>query len=72
MMVNWLRKYKVTFPVGRIMTGPEGLSKTWGVQSLPWLILSDRQHIVTAEGFALNELNERIREANHARQYENN
>jgi len=69
MMVNWLRKYKVTFPVGRIMTGPEGLSKTWGVQSLPWLILTDQQHIVTAEGFVLDELNEKIKEANHAKQY---
>lgn len=62
-VVSWLRKYKVTFLVGRVRTGPEGLSKTWGVQSLPWLILTDREHIVTAEGFGLSELNKKIQSA---------
>jgi len=34
----------------------------WGVKSLPWLILSNKQHIVQAEGFALSELDEKIQE----------
>jgi hypothetical protein len=34
----------------------------WGVRSLPWLILTDRKHIVTVEGFGLNELNDEIKE----------
>jgi len=33
----------------------------WGVRSLPWLILTDKEHIVTAEGFSVNELNEQIK-----------
>jgi hypothetical protein len=35
----------------------------WGVKSLPWLILTDRDHLVTAEGFGLNELNDKIIDA---------
>jgi hypothetical protein len=60
MMVNWLGKYKVTFPVGRVKSNPEALSKTWGVQSLPWLILTDNRHIVRAEGFGLPELSNKL------------
>ena len=32
----------------------------WGVRSLPWLILTDKENIVRAEGFSINELDERI------------
>ncbi len=35
----------------------------WGVRSLPWLILTDKEHIVSAEGFALEEMGERIKVA---------
>ena len=31
-----------------------------GDKSLPWLILTDAEHIVTAEGFMSNELDEKI------------
>jgi hypothetical protein len=33
---------------------------SWGIQSLTWLILTDKNHVVTAEGFAVNELDEKI------------
>jgi len=33
---------------------------TWGVCSLPWLILTDSDHTVCAEGFDLAELDEKI------------
>jgi hypothetical protein len=28
----------------------------WGVKSLPWLILTDRKHIVSSDGFTPAEL----------------
>ena len=31
-----------------------------GDKSLPWLILTDKNHVVTAEGFAVSELDEKI------------
>jgi len=32
----------------------------WGVRSLPWLILTDKEHIIQTEGFSINELDEKI------------
>ncbi len=32
----------------------------WGVQSLPWLILTDKQHTIQVEGFSVDELDEQI------------
>jgi hypothetical protein len=32
------------------------------MKSLPWLILTDEQHIVRAEGFNIDELDEKIKE----------
>jgi hypothetical protein len=34
----------------------------WGVRSLPWLILTDTNHIVKIEGFALQEVNEKLKQ----------
>jgi hypothetical protein len=34
----------------------------WGVKSLPWLILTNKQHIVHIEGFNLNELDKKIKQ----------
>ena len=48
------------FPVGMIAAEEEQAKFNWGVKSEPWLILTDKDHIVRAEGFALAELNERV------------
>jgi hypothetical protein len=66
-MIDWLRKNRVAFPVGRVRGAPEALSKTWGVQSLPWLILTDKQRIVVAEGFGIDELDDKIKGATSER-----
>ncbi|MEN6384258.1 MAG: carboxypeptidase regulatory-like domain-containing protein [Phycisphaerales bacterium] len=34
----------------------------WGVKSLPWLIFTDKKHIIQAEGFSVNDLDEKIAE----------
>ena len=48
-------------PVGTIKADIERTLLTWGVRGQPWLILTDRNHTVTAEGFGINELDEKIR-----------
>jgi len=61
---EWVKKNDVPFPLGWI-EGDEGKTRfTWGVKSLPWLILADRKHIVQAEGFAPAELDARIQKIN--------
>ncbi len=57
---EWVKKYNIPFPVGIIQADEEKTRFTWGVRSLPWLILTDKQHAVTAEGFTLTELNEKL------------
>jgi hypothetical protein len=57
---EWIKKYNIPFSVGAIIADIEKTRLAWGVRSLPWLILTDKQHVVTAEGFALDELNEKL------------
>jgi len=47
--------------VGTIQTDEEQMRFTWGVKSFPWLILTDKKHIVVNEGFGLNELEQKIK-----------
>jgi len=60
---EWAKENNIQFPVGMIEADEEKTRFTWGVKSLPWLILTDKKHIVQAEGFAIAELDERIEEA---------
>ena len=62
-LVPWLNQNEIQSLVGVSNESLPELGNTWGVQSLPWLILTDKNHVVVAEGFALNELNEKIRNA---------
>ncbi len=59
---EWLKENDIPFPAGMIRANEEKSRIVWGVRSLPWLILTDKQHVVRAEGFALEELDEKIRE----------
>ncbi len=57
---KWVNNYNIPFAVGMVQGDVEKSRFAWAVRSLPWLILADRKHVVTAEGFGVNELNERI------------
>ena len=59
---EWIKENEITFPVGLIEAEEELTRLNWGVQSLLWLILTDENHVVTAEGFSINELDEKIKE----------
>jgi len=61
---KWLKENKITLPVGQVSQDPEAAErqhKAWGVQALPWLSLTDKKHVVLAEGFGLAELDEKIK-----------
>ncbi len=57
---EWIDQSNVTLPVGRIRGDADATRLAWGVKSLPWLILANDRHVVTAEGFAVAELEERL------------
>jgi protocatechuate 3,4-dioxygenase beta subunit len=58
---DWVKKYKVPFSIGTIEGDDEKTHFAWGVKSLPWLILTDEKHIIQAEGFGLNEIDEKMK-----------
>jgi len=57
---EWTKKRNIPFQVGAITADIEKTRFTWGVRSLPWMILTDKEHIVRAEGFNISELEEKI------------
>ena len=65
---EWVKKNNIAFPVGMIQADEEETRFTWGVKSLPWLILTNSEHVVTAANFNLSELNEQIKGAESEKQ----
>jgi hypothetical protein len=57
---SWIEKNNVPFPAGMIEGEVEQTRINWGVKSLPWFVLTDTEYVVTAEGFSLGELNEKL------------
>jgi hypothetical protein len=58
---QWIQQGSILFPIGTIKGNVERTLFSWGVRSLPWLILTDEQHVVRAEGFGLAELDEKLK-----------
>jgi hypothetical protein len=59
---EWVTRYNIPFVVGVIEGDEEKVRNNCDVRSLPWLILTDWQHIVRFEGFSLEELDEKLGE----------
>lgn len=60
---EWAKKNNIPFPVSMVQADEGKNRYTWGVKSLPWLILTDKKRVVAAEGFAVDELGEKITKA---------
>ncbi|MBP7049452.1 MAG: carboxypeptidase regulatory-like domain-containing protein [Phycisphaerae bacterium] len=57
---TWVKENAIPFPIGTIQGDRDETLSTWSVKSLPWLVLADTNHNVTAEGFALDDLARKI------------
>jgi hypothetical protein len=57
----WKQEAALAFPVGCVKGDAEKARAAWGASALPWLILTDKAHHVTAEGFALEELDAKLK-----------
>ncbi len=67
---EWVKENKIPFTISRAAPEKGKSQSEWGTKSLPWLILTNREHIVTAEGFGLSELNEKITQAGAGSKFE--
>ena len=59
-LAQWLKENKVPFTAAAIAGDINKTKLAWGVASLPHLILTDKKHVVVAEGFGLNELDKQL------------
>ena len=57
---EWVKKSNAPFWVGKVSDDGEKTRFAWGVRSLPWLILTDNNHVVVSQGFGLGDLNNQI------------
>lgn len=57
---DYIRENSISFPVGMIEKDEEKIRFNWGVKALPWLIITDKKQIVTAEGFSVDDLDNHI------------
>jgi protocatechuate 3,4-dioxygenase beta subunit len=57
---EWKNANPPPYPVGRLVKKSSEAKWVTGVESLPWLILTDKEHRVAAEGFALDELDAKL------------
>ncbi|HCO92792.1 MAG TPA: hypothetical protein DIU00_02385, partial [Phycisphaerales bacterium] len=62
MLDDWVKKNNIPFPVGRLGGDEKKIRFNWGIKSLPWLILTDRSHVIHAEGFGFDSLDNMIEE----------
>ena len=58
---QWVKKNNIPFSTGMVQGDDKKARLNWGVKSLPWLILINKEHAVTAEGFSITELEGKIR-----------
>jgi len=65
---EWIKKNNIPFQVGMIESDERKIRFSWGVKSLPWLILTDRSHVIRAEGFGFDSLENMIEEMNNVAQ----
>ncbi|MEJ2647688.1 MAG: redoxin domain-containing protein, partial [Sedimentisphaerales bacterium] len=56
---EWLKENNIVLPTGKVETDEVKTLFNWGVKALPWLILTDQEHVVLDEGFAVSELGEK-------------
>lgn len=57
---EWMQQNAAGLVVGIASDEGNRMRSTWGVRSLPWLILTDARHVVQAEGFGVEELDSLI------------
>jgi hypothetical protein len=65
---EWLEKNRIPLLTETLGDNRAQARQIWGVNVLPWLILTDNRHTVTAEGFTLDELDRKLGEKGNAKQ----
>ena len=57
---EWADNAGIPFPIGMLGDDAQDIRAIWAAKSLPWLILTDKQHTVISEGLALDDLSRQL------------
>lgn len=60
---QWIAQKQTAFHIGSITKDPQATRKKWGVKSLPWLIVTNADHKVVAEGLSVSEFKVKMTES---------
>lgn len=58
---QWSSENNITQLTAMIGEDEKNILESWGVKGLPWLILTDKSQVVQAEGFGVDELDEKLK-----------
>ena len=58
---QWKGSNAFPFPVGQVAEASEQTAWVTGIASLPWLVLTDAHRRIAAEGFALEEIDAKLK-----------
>lgn len=61
---EWLDSCKIPFACGNIEGDAKKVLFRWGVRAQPWLILTGQEGVVSAEGFNIEQLDEKLQTKN--------
>ncbi len=59
---TWLKQNRIATPIHVARDDVATKRSMWAVKALPWLILTDKNHVVRAEGFAIGDLDTVLQE----------
>jgi hypothetical protein len=59
---EWVKDNSIRLPVGIIKGDEKETRISWGVESLPWLILTDSAHVIRSAGFRIDDLKQKVGE----------
>jgi len=57
---EWAKRNDIPFPVGTIQADEKKTRVNWGIRSLPWLVVTNKQHVIQAEGLTPDQLDDVI------------
>jgi protocatechuate 3,4-dioxygenase beta subunit len=57
---KYVKEHNVPFSAGMVQGDAEKVRFAWGVRRLPWLILTDKDHLIVAQGFNLGDLDNQL------------
>jgi len=60
---SWVKKNAPSLTAGTIEGDPHDTLLAWGARGLPWLVLTDKDHVITRAGFNLSAVKQTQQEA---------